>query len=135
MTWTLVRNPKPQGATLTAALEEGRITATQTTRTEDTAADSFAGGPVVDRGGCCYCRQLSNYSRLQKVGIWIWSDLCWFSFFSLCWDQRKVIVQLADFHCELHVPSIVAVPFTSNRPQKKFGNYLAPSVLGRSVVC
>ena len=31
--------------------------------------------------------QKTAYSRHQKVGIWAWDDLCWFSFFLLSWDQ------------------------------------------------
>ena len=39
------------------------------------------------------------YSRLQKVGIWIWYELCWFSFFSGLWGWGMVIFQLYGFYC------------------------------------
>ena len=39
------------------------------------------------------------YSRLQKVGIWIWDDLGWSSFFSRIWGRGEVIFQLSGFYC------------------------------------
>ena len=39
------------------------------------------------------------YSRLQKVGRWIWDELGWFSFFSKLWGWGTVIFQLSGFYC------------------------------------
>ena len=39
------------------------------------------------------------YSRLQKVGIWIWVVLCWCSFFSRFRGWMIVIFQLSGFYC------------------------------------
>ena len=46
-----------------------------------------------------------GYSRLQKVGIWMWDVLGWFSFFYRLWGWRTVIFQLSGFCIPtLHLP-------------------------------
>ena len=44
---------------------------------------------------------VGSYSRLEKVGIWAWDELGWFSFFSGLWGWRTVTFQLSGFHCKL----------------------------------
>ena len=42
-----------------------------------------------------------SFSRLQKVGIWAWDDVCWLSFFSRLWGWGTVTLQLSGFYCSL----------------------------------
>ena len=39
-----------------------------------------------------------RYSRLQKVGRWIWDVLCWCSFFSRLWGWGMVLFQISGFY-------------------------------------
>ena len=71
----------------------------------DTAFEAQFGKKCLDRklaGGPQLYGLLSTdyYSRLQKVGIWIWGDLWCLSFFHLWWDQRTGILQLSGFYCK-----------------------------------
>ena len=45
------------------------------------------------------CQRQLEYGRLRKVGIWIWSDLWWVSFFLRFWGWEMVIFQLSGFYC------------------------------------
>ena len=57
------------------------------------------------------------YSRLQKVGIWAWDDLC------KPWGCRIVIFQLSGFYCNM-----APIPYTSNGPRDDIGNYYGPYI-------
>ena len=52
---------------------------------------------------------LVTYSRLQKVGIWMWDDFGCFCLLSLVWTWRIFIFQLSGFNCTviMIVPVVV----------------------------